>query len=1028
MKKQIHSILVLFLLIFGINFSFGQWSNVDTNNFDDFDTGFTQFGFSRRGFGAEVGGISDKCAYDKNVGSSPTSYIALQYTLDVGFEYRFSYMAKRAQTASCYLTLKYDAATGNSGTSVSAEFTPPKRTGSETGDRYTSDVITGDGNTYYLKVVVTTGNSSDVKLRLDGFLLEKQAVASGPTVGFDHPTNNLTEGNSGNSTGTAAITMNTAPDSDVMIDITFADGTATTADNDYAGTVATITFPASGTYPMSIDADYYAVGDTTIEPNEDFTVNIAFNAANTGNATLTTTTHTVTIVNDDIAPVIPCSQLFISEYGEPSSGNGKYLEIYNPTNTPIDLSNYELWKVSNGGTWPEYTYALSGTIAAYSTYTIANNSNNVPNADYYNNGAMNFNGDDAIGIAYNGGAGTVFSLIDVVGTDGADPSFGWNVAGVNNATKDHTLMRKPTVQNPNTDWTTSAGTTIADSEWIVEDYNLNNFGMHQSICKCNATTEFISGAWTNGAPNYTSHAIISDQYSTNTQGNLKACTCTVNNNGVLFVEPNTFAKVVYDFENNGLTNVRNTGSFVQEYDEATVTGTGTFKVNVTTTPLVNTNRFTYFSSPSTGNNLNVFYWANQAYMWSFNGATQNWHYEASPASVAMNAAQGYIVQDNNTSDTANGDQETTIFNGAFNNGVITQPMYYQVAGAPNPSDSSSALVGNPYPSAIESDKLFTANSQLGGIYIWDHDSPLGNNYGDWANNDYIVCAAGNACTDAPSGGPNASHSGFIATGQGFFATANAANPADLVFNNAMRVAINNDQFHRTPDEDRMWINLTDNTIGYYSQTLFRFTSNGNENLNNQYDALRLGSNYGLSFYSITNDTNDKLAIEDRGLFADDITIPVGYTVNNPAVTQLIFSIDHFQNLEGVNVYLRDNLLNITHDLKLANYTFEISTIGEVNDRFELLFSRNALKTTDFEVSKDRLVVSNQSDSQIKVNMLDESVISNLKAYNTLGKLVINTNANSNSFVINTTLKRGQIVFIKAILENGQILKKKFVKL
>lgn len=708
--------------------------------------------------------------------------------------------------------------------------------------------------------------------------------------------------------------------------------------------------------------------------------------------------------------------------------DGEWFELYNTTNTDINIQG---WIISDGGTTSHTHIINHSVIVPANNYILL-----AKNGDSATNGGLPSAAYDYDAITFANTSDTVSISLGILVID--------SVSYDNGDTFPKTAGKSMTLRTTKfTDILNDSGYNWCDGVSVYGDGDFGTPGTANDNCKCNnlevITWDTVSGikAWRNesGAivsPTTENNIKIKKSYNTNTIGNsIEACRCKVMSGGTLTITANKYLKVIGDIEISAASasiTVKNTGAVVQVNDDATVTGSGTFKVNVTTTPLLDTDRFTYFSSPSTGNNLDVFSWANLAYMWSFDGTTQNWHYEASPASVAMDAAQGFAVQDNNTSDTTNGDQETTIFNGAFNNGVFSQPMYYQVAGAPDPSDSSSALVGNPYPSAIDSDKLFTANPQLAGIYIWNHDSPLGNNYGDWANNDYIVCSAGNACTSAPSGGPNATHNGYIATGQGFFATANVANPADLVFNNAMRVAGNNDQFHRTPSEDRMWINLTDSTIGYYSQTLFRFTSNGNENLNNQYDALRLGSNYGLSFYSITHDTNDKLAIEDRGLFADDITIPVGYTVNNPAVTQLTFSIDHFQNLEGVNVYLKDNLLNITHDLKLADYTFGISTTGEVNDRFELLFSRNALATTNFEVSKDRLVVSNQGNSQIKVNMLDGSVISNLKAYNTLGKLVINTYANSNSFVINTTLKRGQIVFIKATLENGQILKKKFIKL
>ncbi|MCB9042922.1 MAG: lamin tail domain-containing protein [Chitinophagales bacterium] len=49
------------------------------------------------------------------------------------------------------------------------------------------------------------------------------------------------------------------------------------------------------------------------------------------------------------------SNLFISEYSEPNGGNCKYIELYNGTGVAIDLANYEIWGISNGGTWTEYT-------------------------------------------------------------------------------------------------------------------------------------------------------------------------------------------------------------------------------------------------------------------------------------------------------------------------------------------------------------------------------------------------------------------------------------------------------------------------------------------------------------------------------------------------------------------------------------------------------------------------------------------------------------------------------------------------
>ena len=53
------------------------------------------------------------------------------------------------------------------------------------------------------------------------------------------------------------------------------------------------------------------------------------------------------------------------------------------------------------------------------------------------------------------------SSIDVIGIpDRMVKGTGWDVAGVSNATVNHTLVRKSTVTTGNTDWDVSAGTML----------------------------------------------------------------------------------------------------------------------------------------------------------------------------------------------------------------------------------------------------------------------------------------------------------------------------------------------------------------------------------------------------------------------------------------------------------------------------------------------------------------------------------------------------------------------------------------
>ena len=174
--------------------------------------------------------------------------------------------------------------------------------------------------------------------------------------------------------------------------------------------------------------------------------------------------------------------LFFSEYAEGSSNN-KYLEIFNASDDAINLNGYSLSSCSNGcdspGAWDypdnvtfdEY-YLESGQV-----YVVCN-----PSADQYildlcdQTFTYLSNGDDVFALTQVGSG----LVLDVIGLVGDDPGNGWDVAGVTDATKDHTLVRKSDVTSGNPLWLDnpdnadeqgSAGDDADDSEWIVLEQN-----------------------------------------------------------------------------------------------------------------------------------------------------------------------------------------------------------------------------------------------------------------------------------------------------------------------------------------------------------------------------------------------------------------------------------------------------------------------------------------------------------------------------------------------------------------------------
>ena len=152
--------------------------------------------------------------------------------------------------------------------------------------------------------------------------------------------------------------------------------------------------------------------------------------------------------------------VFISEYVEGSSNN-KAIELYNPTDAPINLAadNYVLQYYYNGSSEAGLTLDLTGTIAPGNTYVIAQSSADaaILAVAQQTNGAGWFNGDDAVVLRQGGAEG---QLLDVIGQVGTDPGSQWGSGLL--STQNSTLRRQdnlcvgdinPTdTFNPATEW------------------------------------------------------------------------------------------------------------------------------------------------------------------------------------------------------------------------------------------------------------------------------------------------------------------------------------------------------------------------------------------------------------------------------------------------------------------------------------------------------------------------------------------------------------------------------------------------
>ena len=206
---------------------------------------------------------------------------------------------------------------------------------------------------------------------------------------------------------------------------------------------------------------------------------------------------------------VDADNLFFSEYAEGSSNN-KYLEIYNAGDTDVDLSLYSLSSCANGcndgSSWDypnNITFDTGTTVASGDVFVVCHGSADatiIAECDQYFTYLSN--GDDVYGLTQVSTGG----ILDIIGTIGDDPGNGWDVAGVTDATKDHTLVRKSTVLTGNFgNWASSAGTNMDNSEWEVYDQNTWDYlGSHDQ--GCNSTF----GCTDSSAYNYDSCAEVDD--------------------------------------------------------------------------------------------------------------------------------------------------------------------------------------------------------------------------------------------------------------------------------------------------------------------------------------------------------------------------------------------------------------------------------------------------------------------------------------------------------------------------------------
>lgn len=578
----------------------------------------------------------------------------------------------------------------------------------------------------------------------------------------------------------------------------------------------------------------------------------------------------------------------------------------------------------------------------------------------------------------------------------------------------------------------------------VDDFTFN--GSVTALGTCTSVSTWDGATW-DTAPSATAVAVIDGNYTAVLANSFSACTIIVNSGSTLTVDNTGFVEVENDVIVNGDLIVQTEGNFVQRGNTGTFTNNGSSRVNKQTASKAEWYYYTYWSSPVTSETIgSVFPDVDGDRRFKFNAANfldtdgddfddNDDAWEAALAGETMTPGVGYAATESRF---FLGGAGTASFEGTFNTGDVS----VGISNVPGNVIASWNFIGNPYPSAIDFDAFHAANSAVvdGAAYFWsqatDHaESNPGNQQSNFSKNDYATYTVGSG---GAAGGSPVIPTQYIPSGQGFFIAGLDNNIA--TFTNAMRMAdgTSNSQFFKGSNskkksgnlKNRLWVNLTTEN-GVFSQILMAYVDGATDGYDGlSYDAPKIVSQgFSAILYSFMDTENNKYVIQGKNpnSINENESIRLGFNSNIDDNTEYTLSIAQLEGdfLADNPTFIKDNLTNTLHNLSNSDYSF-ISGSGEFNDRFEIVFSANALSTEDSSLESESLKIIELEDDHVQFTTKNNPIKA-VKIFDLLGRNLYNFEGNSNDEIYNLSKLSSTLYIAKVELSNGIILTKKALK-
>jgi len=528
-----------------------------------------------------------------------------------------------------------------------------------------------------------------------------------------------------------------------------------------------------------------------------------------------------------------------------------------------------------------------------------------------------------------------------------------------------------------------------------------NIPLSESATITVATTTWNGTAWSNGAPDATTAALVTGNLTV--AANLQACRMFVSNNAVVTVNSGFNVSLFGALEvATGSTFTLNSNANLLQEDPAAV-NVGNIVVRRTTNPLIRLD-YILWGSPVASQNLFAFSPLTSVNptirFYGYNTTTNLYNNVSDYATHIMQTGRGYLIRLPFNHPTAPATW-TGVFTGVPNNGTKTVTLNNVGPG------QRFNLVSNPYPSTLDINTFFVENSSAleSTLYFWrktnNANSPT---YCTWNMATETYVDNGEAFTENPNG--------VIQVAQGFFVEAKG-NATSMAFNNTQRVANNANQMFRSTsiEKNRIWLNITrgvdfaQTVVGYFTDgsldldaTDSKYFNDGNLGLMTQIN----GTNYIVNGRPVPFDAADVVPLTYKATTAGQHTIAID-------------RVDGLFTGGTQPIYIRDLSDGTYHNLNQGPFTFNTQP-GTFSNRLELVY-QNALsnenptlEATGFEVVRNNTSITVQASQTLqKVTVFDlrGRIVMTMDAVNAT-TVTLPVNQPDQVFIVQVTTTDGRV--------------------